>query len=125
MGHLKTLSMKAAANIVPVLLVLTLVAQVNWFTALIISLILTALAYFIGDMYILPRTGNVVATFADAGLAIVFLWMVNSLGIAAIGIAGVIYVAIAVALVESLFYHPFLKRLVGIDSMGPEFGKRE
>jgi len=124
MGYLRTYLMKAAANVPPVFLILIWAAKINWFTAIVLSLILTILAYFIGDIFILPKTGNIIAAIADGALVALFFWVLNYLGITVINNAGIIYTAIAVILAEGLFYHPFLKRLVTIDSMGPNFGKR-
>lgn len=125
MGHLKTFSMKAITNVLPVFLILTFVAEVNWVNSLIISLILTALAYLIGDIYILPKTGNLLATIADGGLALLLLWSLRYFTMIRISNSSILYIVIAVILVEGILYHPYLKRLVSIDSLGPVFGKRK
>jgi len=115
--------MKAAANIIPVFLILIFAAKVNWLAAVMLALALTIVAYFIGDIFILPKTGNAIATIADGFLAALFFWIVNYLGISTINTASIIYTAVVVILVEGLFFHPYLKRLVTMDSLGPNFGK--
>jgi len=123
MGYLRTYLMKAAANIIPVFLILIFAAKVNWLAAVMLALALTIVAYFIGDIFILPKTGNAIATIADGFLAALFFWIVNYLGISTINTASIIYTAVVVILVEGLFFHPYLKRLVTMDSLGPNFGK--
>jgi Protein of unknown function (DUF2512) len=44
---------------------------------LLISLVLGVAAYFIGDLLILPRTNNIVATLADFGLAFLIIWLMS------------------------------------------------
>lgn len=39
-----------------------------------LSVALTLLAYFVGDLWILPNYGNWTAVFADAGLVLLGLW---------------------------------------------------
>lgn len=44
--------------------------------ALITALGIGIVAYLLGDLLILPRTNNMVATIADAGLVFVMLWII-------------------------------------------------
>ncbi len=45
------------------------------FNVLIISLLLSVLLYVVGDLLILPRTNNVVATILDFVLAMTIIWI--------------------------------------------------
>ena len=124
MGHAKTLSMKTMASGLPVFLILALVGKTGWIPALFAALVLTGIAYFVGDMLVLPQTGNLMATLADGALTLLLLWLMRFFGLP-LGVNTILLAVLAVVVVEGLFYHPYLKRLVGNDSMGPVFGKRD
>lgn len=123
MGHLKTFSFKALLNVPPVFLILLLSGRLSWGTAMLIAALLAAVSYA-GDVYILPRAGNAVAAATDVVIAWVLLWAVRSAGVF-IEFRTIIYVAVAVVIVEGMVYHPYLKRLVSADSMGPIIGDRD
>ncbi|TJY40770.1 DUF2512 family protein [Cohnella pontilimi] len=53
------------------------VAGITLLTALLVSTIFTVVAYFVGDQLILRASNNTVATLADAGLSILYLWMLR------------------------------------------------
>lgn len=44
---------------------------------LLTSVLLTGVS-FIGDMFLLPRIGNIAATIADFGLAFILIWLVST-----------------------------------------------
>jgi hypothetical protein len=123
LGHLKTFSFKALLNVPLVFIILLLSGRLGWGAALTIAVLLAAVSYA-GDVYILPRTGNALAAAADGVIAEVLLWAVRSVGIF-IEFRTIIYVAVAVVIVEGMVYHPYLKRLVSADSMGPGIGDRD
>lgn len=124
MGHLKTFLTKATANGLPTFLLLAFVGNVNWLTALAITVLLAGIAYIIGDIFVLPATGNLVATLADTLLAFGFLWVITFIGLD-LTLSTILYITLAIAAVEGLFYHPYLKRIVSLDSIGPKIGARK
>jgi hypothetical protein len=84
-------------------------AELLWF-----SLWMTLVAYALGDLYILPRFGNLSAVIADFGLAFVGVWIgigvfYNAGGTAVINAA--FFSALLVALGEILF-HAYMNRIV-------------
>ncbi len=121
MGNLRAFSLKAMSNGLPVFLLLTFAGNLYWLSALVLTLLLSAVAYILGDLLILPATGNLVATIADAILAFGVLWGARLFGFD-LTTATIVWVVIALMLVEGLFYHPYLKRLVSLNSMGPRLG---
>lgn len=123
MEHARTLAFKSIANGIPAILILTLFGGVDLIAAILLALALTAIAYLLGDMLILPAAGNIVAATADAGLAILFLWFIRSLGVF-IEPAAIMWTGIALGLVEGLFFHPYIAPLVGVDNRGPRTGNR-
>lgn len=100
---------KWALNGVIVVIFLTYYANMSYLTAALAATVLTIIAYLIGDVYILPRTGDVVAAIADAVLALVYLivaailfdWRLN------FGEAAVIAAVLGFA---EYFYHRFVLR---------------
>jgi hypothetical protein len=84
-------------------------AELLWF-----SLWMTFVAYALGDLYILPRFGNLSATIADFGLALVGVWIgigifYNAGGATIFNAA--FFSALLVALGEILF-HAYMNRSV-------------
>ncbi|WP_219640906.1 DUF2512 family protein [Cohnella sp. CFH 77786] len=55
-------------------LLLLYYAEIPLLTGIAAATVLTVVAYFLGDQLILRSTNNAIATFADAVLAIVYLW---------------------------------------------------
>lgn len=50
---------------------------VSFGNIMLTSILLTVIS-LVGDMFVLPRSGNVAATIADFGLALVLIWLVGS-----------------------------------------------
>jgi hypothetical protein len=59
-------------------LILLNLTSLTFGEVLVISLVITVLTYLVGDLAVLPRTNNTVATIADIGLALVVLLVANS-----------------------------------------------
>ena len=123
MGHLKMLLNKMLFGGLVVWIITALLGGVDWITALLISVGLIVAAYVIGDLFVLPQAGNLVATIADGGLAYLYFWFLNLLGIRVNSLA-VLLSVVAVLVVEGLIFHPYLKRLVSLDAQGPRIGDR-
>ncbi|EZP77023.1 hypothetical protein H839_10513 [Parageobacillus genomosp. 1] len=84
-------------------------AELLWF-----SLWMTLVAYVLGDLYLLPRFGNLSATIADFGLAFVGVWIgigafYDGSGAAVLNAA--FFSALLVALGEVLF-HAYVQRFI-------------
>lgn len=60
-------------------IVLLLFSDMSFGAILGLSLILTIIAYILGDMIILPATNNAVATIADIGLTLVLIYLYDYL----------------------------------------------
>lgn len=54
-------------------------AMIAFGQILYVSITVTAIAYIIGDVFILAVSNNIVATIADAGLALFIIYMFNFL----------------------------------------------
>ncbi|SES21845.1 DUF2512 family protein [Salipaludibacillus aurantiacus] len=75
MEHLNALLMKGAMTLVALLIVLTAGFGVSFGNVLIITLVLGAVSYLMGDLFILPKSNNRNATIADAGVTFLVVWL--------------------------------------------------
>ena len=78
--------------------------------AISIGIVLTIVAYIMGDLVVLPRYGNAVAVGMDVVTAAVVIWgMTFVLGQPGIMITGLLITSIVIGAVE-WFFHGFLNR---------------
>ncbi|WP_146817217.1 YndM family protein [Alkalibacillus haloalkaliphilus] len=110
MNHFKLILTKAIASFILLYVILGFGYQVTFANVLFITLILGAISYIIGDLLILLRTNNIVATISDFFLSFVVLYLM--LGFIMPG--GPIFQASLIAAVGvtvfELFFHMFVKR---------------
>jgi hypothetical protein len=72
MEHAKALLIKSIMTFGVLLLVLGSYAEVG--ELLLLTLVLVALSYFAGDLFILPRTSNLTATLSDFIVSFLVIW---------------------------------------------------
>ena len=85
---------------------------VSFTDILLTSIVLTGVSY-IGDMFILPRVGNITATIADFGLAFVLIWLMGSIlyeGPILLGLASLISSIIITG--GEFIFHKYLQKQV-------------
>lgn len=75
MKHVKTLVVKAIVIWAILWVVLTGFYDVSFLDSTIVGVIIVVMIYVLGDLLILRKIGNVVATIVDAGSAGVILWL--------------------------------------------------
>ncbi|GAB6178684.1 hypothetical protein JCM14036_00030 [Desulfotomaculum defluvii] len=122
MGHIRAVTFKLLFNGLPLFLILVFVGNVNWLTSITLSLLIGLIAYALGDVFVLPAAGNLMATLADGALVFFMLYLLRNFGID-LSMTTILLSTVAVLLVEGLIYHPYLKRLVSFNSLGPRLGK--
>ncbi|WP_449540321.1 YndM family protein [Ferdinandcohnia sp. Marseille-Q9671] len=113
MKHAKALGIKFIVVTIVILSLFGIFRDTSIWELLLMSVLVTGLAYVVGDLYTLPRAGNVVATIADFGLAFFSIWALSfmlmennsSLITASLAAAG------AITLSEILF-HAYMKKKV-------------
>jgi hypothetical protein len=120
MRHLKAFLLKFTACFALLAIILGGIYGVTLGEVFLISVVLGAISYAAGDLFLLPRSNNTTASLADFGLAFVVIWammanvtpvenvLVPSL-IAAAGVAGF-----------EFFYHKYLYRSVLEDNREAE-----
>jgi fucose 4-O-acetylase-like acetyltransferase len=75
--HVPALLIKFIMLAVVLEIVLLLLTSLTFGSILWIALVLTAVAYIVGDMIILPATNNIVATIADFIIALFLIYLFN------------------------------------------------
>lgn len=83
-------------------------AEIPFFTAMVASVLLTIVAYFIGDRFVLPESYNAFATYVDTLLAFGFLWWASVLFDWALTASEALAIAVLIGLAEVLF-HRYLR----------------
>jgi hypothetical protein len=110
MKHIKAIAIKFVSSLVLLSIILGLFFDMAFSNILLISLVLGVAAYFIGDLLILPRTNNTVATLADFGLAFLIIWLMSeNLTYGDNHFSMSLIAALGVALFEYMF-HKYLAR---------------
>ncbi|MCM3404511.1 YndM family protein [Cytobacillus oceanisediminis] len=112
MQHFKALALKFLASLVLLYIILGIFFGMSFVNVFIITAILGITAYILGDMVILPRSSNMIATAADFGLAFLLIWFLSSIltngdNLIAMSIAA----ALGVALFEYLFHLYLLRNM--------------
>ncbi|HLR69287.1 YndM family protein [Virgibacillus alimentarius] len=79
MKYIAVLFMKFVLATGVLWLVLGGLEGVSFASILIISIVLTAISFIVGDLYLLPKMGNIGATMADAVLALAVVWSMGAL----------------------------------------------
>ena len=109
MEYGKALLVKAVLTLVGLYLVLGVGYGASFGGVLLVTLVLGALSYLSGDMFILPKTNNLTATAADLGLTFLVVWAAGSwfLSLNGSAVLAALFSAIVIAIVEYGF-HIFL-----------------
>ncbi|PEA29325.1 hypothetical protein COL81_22720 [Bacillus toyonensis] len=115
MKHIVALLIKYTAITAILLIILGIFQDISIPRILLISLLLTGAAYLIGDLFILPKYGNMIATIADFGLTFFGIWLLTSLftdldSTRNIGFSSFI-AALIIGGIE-VFFHIYMQKLV-------------
>lgn len=115
MKHIVALLIKYTAITAVLLIILGIFQDISIPRILLISLLLTGTAYLIGDLFILPKYGNMIATIADFGLSFFGIWLLTSFftdldATRNIGFSSFI-AALIIGGIE-VFFHIYMQKLV-------------
>ncbi|WP_186578189.1 YndM family protein [Aquibacillus kalidii] len=78
MNHLKAIGIKFIVISIVLYSILAGFYTATIGNIFVISLLVTGVAYVLGDLFILPRFGNLIASIADLGLAFLSIWLLSS-----------------------------------------------
>lgn len=92
--------------VVPFLISFT---EASLMEALLAALLLSIVAYVIGDQMILRLTNNAVATIADFGLSFIYLWMAAGIFDWSLSFTEMAIISAAVAVIEYFVHGYFLR----------------
>ncbi|MEC1260282.1 DUF2512 family protein [Bacillus swezeyi] len=118
MEHVKALAIKGAMTIVILYLVLGLGSGFHFEHTLFITLVLGAVSYLLGDLFILPKTNNITATLADLGVAFLTIWLMSlAMGTTADTAAlAAFFAAAAMAAGEYIFHFYLIHKNLGFSN---------
>ena len=109
MGKTTTaLIIKLVMTFVASWIAVSLIAGNNWTWALIVAVLGTLVNYLLGDLYVLPNYGNIVASIADGVLAMVLLFLVD-MATTGLRVNGTAYLVLGVLIAAGeYFFHNYL-----------------
>ncbi|AAP10033.1 Integral membrane protein [Bacillus cereus ATCC 14579] len=115
MKHIVALLIKYTAITAVLLIILSIFQGISIPRVLLISLFLTGAAYLIGDLFILPKYGNMIATMADFGLSFFGTWLLTSLFTNLDATRNIGFSSFLAALIIGgieVFFHIYMQKLV-------------
>ncbi|CAM4018184.1 YndM family protein [Mesobacillus thioparans] len=77
MKHLRAIAVKFIASFALLYVILGAMYDMSFTNVLLISLLLSVVSYVIGDLFLLQKTNNTIATLADFALAFMIIWVVG------------------------------------------------
>lgn len=105
---MKAFLMKFVMTIVALWIILGFFYDVNFTDILITSTVLVVVG-FIGDMFILPRIGNVLAAIVDFFLALVVVWLLGAIIFdGPIGLGTASFISALAIMMGELFLHRYM-----------------
>ncbi|WP_051094748.1 DUF2512 family protein [Bacillus sp. 123MFChir2] len=96
-------------------MILGIFQNISLSKTLLISLLITGTAYLIGDLFVLPKYGNMIATIADFGLNFLGIWVLAYLLTEADFIRNIFassFWAVLLIGVIEVFFHIYMKKVV-------------
>ncbi|WP_121613087.1 YndM family protein [Mesobacillus foraminis] len=123
MRHLTAMAIKFISSLVLLYVILGLFFGMSFTNVFLITLALGIISYILGDMMILPRTSNTVATLADFGLAFLLIWIMSqNLTYGDNTFWPSLIAALGVTLFEYFFHKYINKNVVNAASNGQQGG---
>ncbi|WP_430786343.1 YndM family protein [Virgibacillus flavescens] len=106
MKHLKALGIKFIFTAIVVYSIFGIFYDASLWRLLWMSILATGILYIIGDLFILPKFGNLIASIADFGLAFLSFWILGNLLIdLSISVTtAALFASVFMAVTEALFH---------------------
>ncbi len=77
MGHVSAVAIKLTLVAFVLLTIFSLMYGYVLWNTLVLTFIVTGIAYVIGDLWILKMTNNLISTIADVGIGTLSLWIIG------------------------------------------------
>ncbi|MCG8397999.1 YndM family protein [Bacillus atrophaeus] len=117
MVHVKALAIKGIMTLIVLYLVLGLGFNFTFGDTLLMTIVLGVISYLLGDLYVLPKWNNMIATLADFGLAFLVVWLMGmplSMGLSPGMLAlAALFAAIVMAIGEYFFHFYMMSKELG------------
>ncbi|RFU60974.1 YndM family protein [Peribacillus glennii] len=108
MRHLRAVAFKFLSTLALLYIVLGITFGLSITSVLLITVTLNVIEYIVGDLIILPKTNNTVATMADFGLALILIWfMVDNVATFRNPFYGALVASFVLAMFE-YFFHKYM-----------------
>ncbi|PLT32114.1 DUF2512 family protein [Bacillus sp. V5-8f] len=120
MRHFRAISFKFISTLALMYIVLGVALGLAFPLVLLFTMTLIAVEYIIGDLVILRRTNNTVATIADFGMALVLIWLMTA-NLEAF--RNPFYAALVASLALAMFEY-FFHRYVANHILSPDLSSR-
>ncbi|MFZ0447079.1 MAG: YndM family protein [Bacillus sp. (in: firmicutes)] len=112
MKHMKNLAIKFISILAVLFIILGIFYDMSFGNVLWISVVLTLASYLIGDLLILRRTNNTMATISDFAIAFLVIWLMGeNLTYGDSLIMPALIAAAGIALFET-FFHKYVARQI-------------
>lgn len=112
MPHGRALALKFIGSLVLLYIILGMMFGMSLINVLLITALLCIISYILGDMLILPRTGNTIAAAADFGLAFVLIWFLSSILTGGKNLLAMSLIAAISAALFEYFFHKYLAKIM-------------
>jgi hypothetical protein len=116
MKHLTALGIKFLFHATVILSIIPIFEAATLTNLIWISLLVTGLSYVIGDLLILPRFGNAIATIADFALISVAVWGLTVMFVGVSSWGAALSSSLAISFAEILFHGYMAERVFEPDS---------
>lgn len=116
MDHLKAITIKFLASLALLYMILGMLYGMSFGNVFLITLTLGVVSYLIGDLLILPRTNNSIATAADFGLSLFVIWIMSM----ALTTGGNLFMMSLIAAVGTTIFEYFFHKLMATEVIGEE-----
>ena len=104
MSHILNIVVKWVLAFLVLLLITMLFGGYHLMNLLYFSFGVAVISYFLGDLLILPRAGNIITSIVDFGLTLGTLWLMDFILLTEFTLTSMLYAALGIAIVEFLFH---------------------
>ncbi|MDQ0414318.1 YndM family protein [Mesobacillus stamsii] len=112
MKHVKAIGIKFIVSLVLLYVIFGAMYNMSFNNVFLMSLVLSIGSYVLGDLLVLPKANNTIATAVDFGLAFMFFWIVGESLTYGESLVFPSLIAAAGLAVTEYFFHKYVSRNV-------------